>query len=284
MLQGILSAREKVRAGRKGKSMGNFNSRFAGRTALITGGASGIGLATAQRMAAEGAALFLADIDGEGAAAAAAGITEEFMADSSARVLSMAVDVTDAAAVEAMTGRCADELGGPDILVASAGIGGSSPISEMPLELWERVLAVNLTGTMLCTREASLRMMEKGWGRIIHLASIVGQRGVSGRAAYGASKGGVIALMQSAAVDLAPHGITVNAMCPGPIDTPLVKKHHTPSVRAQLNAVTPAGRYGEAGEVASAICFLASEEAGYITGLQFNIDGGYGATGAILKE
>lgn len=260
--------------------MGNSNSRFAGKTALITGGASGIGLATAQRMAGEGAAVFLADIAGDGAAATAEEITKE----SGARVLSMAVDVTDAAAVVEMTERCARELGGPDILVTSAGIGGSAPIAEMPLEMWERVLAVNLTGTMLCTREAALRMMQKKWGRIIHLASIFGQRGVSGRAAYGASKGGVIALMQSAAVDLAPHGITVNAMCPGPIDTPLVRQHHTPAIRAQLNAVTPAGRYGEAEEVASAICYLASREAGYITGLQFNIDGGYGATGAILRE
>ncbi len=279
--------------------MGNSNLRFAGKTALITGGASGIGLATVRRMAREGARVFLADIAGEEAAAAAAeisaeisaGITAEFqaefgpeMAEPGARALSMAVDVTDAAAVVEMTERCARELGGPDILVASAGIGGSAPIAEMPLEMWERVLAVNLTGTMLCTREAARRMMQNGWGRIIHLASIFGQRGVSGRAAYGASKGGVIALMQSAAVDLAPHGITVNAMCPGPIDTPLVRQHHSPAIRAQLNAVTPAGRYGEAEEVASAICFLASEEAGHITGLQFNIDGGYGATGAILRE
>jgi len=257
--------------------MAHGEQRLAGRVVLVTGGASGIGKAVAHRFAAEGAAVCVADQDAAGAADVA-----QVLSAAGHRSFAYTVDVTDPAQVQAMVAAAVAELGGLDLLVTSAGIGGSAPLTEMPLALWQRVLAVNLTGTFLCTQAAAPPMIARGWGRIVHLASAWGQRGVTYRAAYGASKGGVIAFMQAAAVELAPHGITVNALCPGPIDTPLVRKHHTAAIRAAVLEVTPIARYGTAEEVAAAAAFLASEEAGYLTGHQLNIDGGWGGAGVLL--
>ena len=251
--------------------------RLQHQVALVTGGASGIGRATAERFAAEGAAVCVADRDAGGARAVA-----EALAAQGARAHSVALDVTDPAAVEALVAETVRALGGLHILVASAGIGGSAPLTELSLELWQRVLAVNLTGTFLCTQAAARHLIPQGYGRIVHLASAWGQRGVSHRSAYAASKGGVIAFTKVAAVELAPHGITVNAICPGPIDTPLVEQHHSAAIRARVCDVTPIARYGTAAEVADAAAWLASPEAGYITGHELNVDGGWGGTGIIL--
>ncbi|HEX9842488.1 MAG TPA: SDR family NAD(P)-dependent oxidoreductase [bacterium] len=253
--------------------------RLHDKVALVTGGASGIGKAVAERFAAEGAAVCVADRDEPGARAVA-----EALSAAGSRALALAVDVTDAAAVQGMIERTVSALGGLHLLVTSAGIGGSAPLTEMPLELWQRVLAVNLTGTFLCTQAAAAHMIPQGYGRIVHLASAWGQRGVTLRTAYGASKGGVIAFMQAAAVELAPHGITVNAICPGPIDTPLVAKHHDAALRARVHDVTPIARYGTAAEVAAAAAYLASDEAAYVSGHQLNVDGGYGGTGIIFHQ
>lgn len=253
--------------------------RLRDRVALVTGAASGIGKAIAGRFAAEGAAVCLADRDEDGAAAVAIELARQ-----GARAHAVAVEVTEPDSVRAMVEATLGTLGGLHVLVTSAGIGGSAPLTEMPLELWQRVLAVNLTGTFLCTQAAARPMIAQGYGRIIHLASAWGQRGVTDRTAYGASKGGVIAFTKAAAVELASHGITVNALCPGPIETPLVRQHHDESVRARVADVTPAARYGEAAEVAAAAAFLASEEAGYVSGHELNVDGGWGGTGIIFHH
>ena len=253
--------------------------RLHDKVALVTGGASGIGKAVAERFAADGAAVCVADRDEAGARAVA-----DALARGGARALALALDVTDAPAVRRSVEQTVSALGGLHLLVNSAGIGGSAPLAELTLELWQRVLAVNLTGTFLMTQAAAAHMIPQRYGRIVQLASAWGQRGVTYRTAYGASKGGVIAFMQGAAVELAPHGITVNAICPGPIDTPLVRRHHTEAIRRRVCDVTPIARYGTAEEVAAAAAWLASDDAAYITGHQLNVDGGWGGAGILLPE
>jgi 3-oxoacyl-[acyl-carrier protein] reductase len=253
--------------------------RLQDQVALITGGASGIGKAIAERFAAEGAAVCVADRDLPGAEAVAHGLTAHGRPAHAAQV-----DVTEPAAVGALVAETVRVLGGLHVLVTSAGIGGGGPLTELPLELWERIVRVNLTGTFLCTQAAARHMIPQAYGRIVHLASAWGQRGVTWSTAYGASKGGVIAFMQAVAVELGPHGITVNALCPGPIETPLVARHHDEAVRARVRDVTPIARYGEATEVAAAAAFLASAEAAYVSGHQLNVDGGYGGTGILFHH
>lgn len=253
--------------------------RLEGSVALVTGAASGIGLAIANRFAKEGAAVCIADRDEEGARAACENLKRDGF-----RAMPFRVDVVDETLVRDMVAATVKELGGLDILVTSAGVGGSAKLAEFPLELWNEVIGINLTGTFLCTREAAAHMIEQRRGRIIHIASIFGQRGVTYRAAYSASKGGVISLMQTAAVELAPYGITVNAISPGPIKTPLADRLHTEATREGFFRTTPMRRYGLPEEIADAAAFLASSEANYITGHDLNVDGGYGAAGIIFRE
>ena len=165
----------------------------------------------------------------------------------------------------------------------SAGIAHSRSFLQTSLELWHETLAVNLTGTFLCCQAAAPAMVEAGGGRIITIASVSGQRGGPGRAAYGASKGGVITLTRVMAVELARYNITVNAIAPGPVETPMVGALHTAADRAAWLGSVPAKRYGTPAEVAAAAVFLASEEASYITGHVLNVDGGFGGAGVIFE-
>jgi NAD(P)-dependent dehydrogenase (short-subunit alcohol dehydrogenase family) len=251
---------------------------LAGKAAIVTGGASGIGREIAPRLAAAGAAVLVADRDGEGAEAVAGEISA-----SGGRALGWAVDVRDPAGCEALIAAAREAFGRLDALVTSAGIARSRPFLETSLELWQETLDVNLTGTFLCCQAAAPAMIATGSGRIITIASVSGQRGGTNRAAYGASKGGVITLTRVMAVELAQHNITVNAIAPGPIETPMATAMHTAANRAAWLGSVPAQRYGTPAEVAAAVVFLASDEASYITGHVLNVDGGFGAAGVMFE-
>lgn len=251
-------------------------SKLRGRRALVTGGASGIGRATAERLLAEGAAVVIADIAGDRVEEAVRALAE------SGKVSGLVMDVTEWAEVESRTREAADRMAGLDILVTSAGVSHPGTAWETTLEDWARVLAINLTGSFLCVRAAAPIMMRQGFGRVVMLASISGSQVWSERAAYSASKGGVLALAKSCAVDLAAHGITVNSVSPGPIATPQTESLHSPEIRGKVRDRTPMRRYGTPEEVADVIAFLCSEDARFVTGHDLRVDGGLTATAILL--
>jgi 3-oxoacyl-[acyl-carrier protein] reductase len=247
------------------------------RAALITGGASGIGKATARRLLADGMAVTIADLGTERIEAA---VTE--LRRVRRDVHGALLDVTDAEAVERRTREAAERMDGLDILVTSAGVTHPGTAWETSLEDWERVLRVNLTGTFLCAKAAAPILIGRGWGRIVMIASITGSHVWSERAAYAASKGGVLALARSCAADLAPHGVTVNSVSPGPIATPQTATLHSQDVRERVIGRTPMGRYGTPEEVADVVAFLCSDDARFVTGHDLRVDGGLTATAIFL--
>jgi NAD(P)-dependent dehydrogenase (short-subunit alcohol dehydrogenase family) len=262
------------------RDMSSSTPRFAGRVALVTGGASGLGFAAAQRLAREGCTVVLADLNAAALDAAAASLGA-----GTQRVL---MDVGDAAQVRAGVARALAAAGRIDILVNSAGVSHQGSVLDNPLDAWERVLRINLTGSYLVTQVVAQHMAErhKGdgrGGRIVMLASISGQQVWSGRVAYSSSKAGVVGLMKSCAIDLAPLGITVNAVSPGPIATPQTAALHNEVVRAAVAAATPMARYGQPEEVADVIAFLASDDARWVTGHELVVDGGL-TSAAILYD
>jgi 3-oxoacyl-[acyl-carrier protein] reductase len=252
--------------------------RLRGRRALVTGGASGIGKATARRLLAEGATVAIADLAGHRLDEAARELAP------GGAVSCLVMDVTDEAQVERQTRAAADRMGGLDVLVTSAGITHPGTAWETSLADWQRVLAVNLTGTFLCVRVAAPIMIGRGWGRIVMVASITGSHVWSERAAYAASKGGVLALAKSCAADLARYGITVNSVSPGPTATPQTEGLHTPEIREAVRSRVPMGRYGTPEEAADVIAFLCSEDARFVTGHDLRVDGGLTATSILLDR
>ncbi len=243
------------------------SERFTGKVALVTGGLSGIGHAVVHRLAEEGARVVAADIS-----ASAGPLVSDAVAPAR-------LDVADPASVAALVGEIEAMHGKLDVLVNSAGIGKDVPFLDTSLELFDQIVAVNLRGTFLVGQEAARLMSRCGGGSIVNVASVSGVRGNVGRAAYGASKGGVVVLSQVMAVDLAVHGIRVNVVAPGPIDTPLVAAMHDPAIREAWTRAVPLHRYGSPEEVAAAAAFLCSEEAGFITGHVLAVDGGFLGTG-----
>ncbi|HYF09285.1 MAG TPA: SDR family oxidoreductase [Acetobacteraceae bacterium] len=243
--------------------------RLRDRIAIVTGGASGIGAAIARRFAAEGATVIAADI-----------AAPEGPLSGDAPLLSIRVDVSEEASVAAMAEAVRTRFGRIDLLVTSAGIARDIPFLDTPVEVLDRIHAVNVRGTFLCAQACARVMRDAGTGgAIVTIASVSGLRGNSGRAAYGASKGAVVTMTQVMAMDLAPHGIRANVIAPGPIETPMAAAVHTPEVRAAWTRATMLRRYGTPEEVAGAAAFLCSDDAAYITGQVLAVDGGFTAAG-----
>ena len=250
---------------------------FAGRTALITGAASGIGREIALQLASTGANVVVADIAPERKNVV------DFIENHDGNVVGVEVDVCEPHSVENMVATANQHFNGIDIFVHCAGIGIEKPFLETSLDDWNKIINVDLTGTFLCCRAVARTMLNRNWGRIITLASTAGIRGGFNRAAYGAAKGAVISLTKVMAVELAPYGITVNALAPGAIETEMVSKMHSPETRKIYTAAIPAARYGTPSETAAAAIFLASEQASYINGHILAVDGGFLAAG-LMKE
>ena len=246
------------------------DGRLAGKVAIVTGGGSGIGRAVARRFAAEGAAVAVADIAVDAAKAVAA----EIQADGGS-AFGMGVDVRHAEQVQAVVDRVVLELGGVDVLMTAAGVLGFGSVVETEPDAWNRVIAVNLTGTYLCARAAIPRMVERGGGSIITVSSSTGAHDAApGTAAYIASKGGVAMLTKAISVDHARQGIRANAIAPGPTDTPMLAGVMTPEELRAFGEAMPIGRLARPEELAAAALFLASDEASYVTGAIFAVDGG----------
>lgn len=245
---------------------------FAGRTALVTGGASGIGLALAHRLAAGGASVVVADYDGAGARKAAAELE-----NAGAEAAAVAMDVTDAASVEAGVRFAVDTFGALHLAVNNAGIAGPAhPTGEYAIEDWDRVVATNLSGVFYSMRHELPAIVEAGGGAIVNMASILGTNGFAGSPAYVAAKHGVVGLTKTAALEYAARNVRVNAVGPGFIDTPLLR-HADSAAREHLVSLHPAGRLGRAEEVAELAAFLLSDRASFIHGSYHLVDGGYSA-------
>src|SRR5215472_2011811 len=254
------------------RPQGTTMSTAPRKAALVTGAARGIGLASAKRFLAADWRVALLDIDGE---------TLERTHATIAAVPAIAIhcDVADPPGVTAALARVALEFGRLDALVNNAGIAIFKPILAVSYEDWSRVLAVNLTGPFLCTQAAAPLMRDSGGGAIVNITSISGLRASTLRTAYGTSKAGLAHLTQQQAIELAPLGIRVNAVAPGPVDTAMAKAVHTPDIRAAYHDAIPLNRYGLEEELAEAIFFLCSERASYVTGQTLAVDGGFAATG-----
>jgi NAD(P)-dependent dehydrogenase (short-subunit alcohol dehydrogenase family) len=246
------------------------------RVALITGAAKGIGAAIADLLAQQGMHVLIGDIDETQAQEKADALTGAGLTASALRI-DVGDPVSVAAAFDVIDRRC----GRCDIVVNNAGIAKTFPFVDFPLDSWQAHLAINVTGVLLCAQHGARRMMRNRWGRIINIASVAGMRAVGvGRTGYGTSKAAVIGLTRQMAVELADHGITANAVAPGPVDTPMTRVLHSDEFRQSYTDAIPMNRYGTPEEVAAAVAYLASDAAAYVTGIALPIDGGFLASGA----
>ena len=249
--------------------------QLSGKVALVTGGASGIGRATALTFAREGAKLVIADMNIDGGQQTVHMITEH-----GGEAIFVQVDVSRAAEVEAMISTTVQTYGRLDCTHNNAGIGASPRVRlhELPEESWDRVLGINLKGVWLCMKYEIIQMLKQGGGTIVNTASIMGLVGSWSRSgAYNASKHGVVGLTKTAALEYATAGIRVNAVCPGYSRTPLIESALTsqPEMEAQIVARHPVGRMGRPEEIAEAVVWLCSDAASFVTGHTMTVDGGY---------
>ncbi|MCU1686418.1 MAG: short-chain dehydrogenase [Amycolatopsis sp.] len=243
--------------------------RFEGRVAVITGGASGIGLASARRLASEGAKIVIADVTDDAGKVAADEVGG----------LYVRTDVTDEEQVKALFQTTVDEFGSLDVAFNNAGISppDDDSILTTGLEAWQRVQQVNLTSVFLCCKYAIPHMQKQGKGSIINTASFVAVMGAAtSQISYTASKGGVLSMSRELGVQFARENIRINALCPGPVNTPLLKELFAkdPERAARRLVHVPVGRFAEPEELAAAVAFLASDDASFITASQFLVDGG----------
>ena len=244
-----------------------------GKTAIVTGAAQGIGYAIAQRFVAEGARVGILDIDADAAKQAAHEIA--------ASAIGIGADVSQADEVDQAFAAVVDQLGSLDILVNNAGIVGSdTPVKDLAEDDWNRVLDINLKGTFLVSKHVVPGMRDRGRGSIINLASVEGLEGMESQAAYNASKGGVVLLTKNMACDFGPHGVRVNCLCPGYIETPMTQLLREDALRViheRFQGLHLLGRSGQPEEVAGAALFLASDDASFVTGHALAVDGGFTA-------
>jgi 2-hydroxycyclohexanecarboxyl-CoA dehydrogenase len=248
-------------------------SSLTGKVAVVTGGASGIGLGIAERLARDGAHVAIFDLNGDDASDAA----RKIVADGGSAI-GVAVDVASRAAIDLGVDEVHDRFGPVSILVNNAGREGFSPFLKISQETWDAIIAVNLTGTFHCCQAMLPDMLEAGWGRIVNISSSSTHGGQPLMSHYVASKSGVVGLTKSLALEFGPKGVTVNTIPPGFIDTPMTRRNEAKGLLGEgvehHAALTPVRRAGLPEDIAAATAFLVSEEAGYITGQIIGVNGG----------
>ncbi len=248
--------------------------RLDGKVAVVTGGASGIGAATLLRFAQEGARVAVLDLNKPEAAAFAQ------VEAASAGAFFHEVDVRNEASIKTAMSAVLETFGQIDVLVNAAGVSSFGPVHVLETDEWDRALDINLKGSYLTSKYALPNMLERGTGSIVHIASVEGLVGISGQAAYNASKGGVVLLTKNMALDYSPAGVRVNCVCPGGVETAMTAMLKTEGLRAigeKLEKFHLLGRFARPEEIANAILFLASDEASFVTGSSLVVDGGYTA-------
>ncbi|WP_157218891.1 SDR family NAD(P)-dependent oxidoreductase [Flavisphingomonas formosensis] len=253
--------------------------KLTGQAAIVTGAGRGIGRAVALRLMREGAAVAIADIAIERARQTVSAIEE-----SGGRAIALSVDTASRSSVDAMVASAAEAFGRIDILVNNAAIARSAPFLDQSAEDWADHIGINLSGVFHCSQAAARVMATAGYGRIISITSIAGMMGPLDFPAYGAAKAGVIGLTRAMALELADHGITANAIAPGPIDTELLREAWSPAAYSARAQHIPVARLGQADEIAYAVLMLAAPEAAYITGVVLPVDGGAAAAGSYMSE
>ena len=247
-----------------------MTKRFSDQVAIVTGGSRGIGLATSQALAQEGARVVIASVDPKRGLEAQESITKN-----EGQALFVPTDVTQPEQVDRLVSTTLEVFGEIDILVNNAGVHDSAPFWDEPQELWDRMYAVNVMGTVLPSQVVVRRMKDRGQGVIVHVTSKAGVVGEPGHAAYSSSKGAVIALTRAMAIELAPFGIRVNTVCPGPVFTDMLYEAVPEEQNRQsLANEVPLGRIGNPEDIARTILYLASRDADWCTGQAISIDGG----------